>query len=99
MGVKASDINAKAVVGQISPRPILIMHGGRDDTVPPDNGQKLYDAAGQPKDLWFDPQLGHTQFDFKRPAEYERRIAEEAIEKIRGELGLSGGAAEQRSGT
>jgi uncharacterized protein len=74
LGVKASDINAKAVVGQISPRPILIMHGGRDDTVPPDNGQKLYDAAGQPKELWTDPELGHTQFDTKRPVEYERRV-------------------------
>jgi hypothetical protein len=41
-----------------------------------DSGQKLYNAAGEPKELWFDPALGHVEFDTKRAVEYEKRVSE-----------------------
>ncbi|MEK7324278.1 MAG: alpha/beta fold hydrolase [Chloroflexota bacterium] len=63
-------------IAQISPRPVFLMQGGSDATIPTDSGQRLYDAAGEPKELWFDAELGHVQFDTKRPEEYERRVIE-----------------------
>jgi fermentation-respiration switch protein FrsA (DUF1100 family) len=61
-------------IAEIAPRPVFLMQGGQDDIIPTDSGQRLYDAAHEPKELWFDPNLGHTDFDTERPEEYERRV-------------------------
>ncbi len=50
------------------------MQGGADTTISPDSGRLLYEAAGQPKTLWFDPVLDHAKFFDERRDEYERRV-------------------------
>jgi fermentation-respiration switch protein FrsA (DUF1100 family) len=74
-GFKKEDIDATKWIAEISPRPVFLMQGGADTVISAGSGQKLYDAAGQPKELWFDPALGHVEFDTKRAAEYEARVA------------------------
>lgn len=73
-GFQTSDIDTAAWVGQISPRPILLMQGGADIIVSPTSGERLYAAAGEPKQLWYEEDLGHTMFDSARPREYESRV-------------------------
>ncbi len=73
-GFQAKDISAVAQIGKISPRPVLLLQGGADWTVPADSGQRLYDVAGEPRDLWFDPDLGHVRFLDGRPEEFEKRV-------------------------
>ena len=46
---------------RISPTPVLIVHGDQDIYFPPDHGQQLYDAAGEPKELWLLPGFGHAE--------------------------------------
>jgi fermentation-respiration switch protein FrsA (DUF1100 family) len=67
-------IDAKAVIGEIAPRPVFLMQGGADTVVSPSSGQRLFDAARQPKEFWFEPSLGHAQFFQKRPHEFEQRV-------------------------
>ncbi|MBE0669137.1 MAG: alpha/beta hydrolase [Anaerolineales bacterium] len=74
-GVKMEEIDATKWIPQISPRPVFLMQGGRDTVISPNSGQLLYDAAGEPKELWFDPELGHVEFDKERAEEYEARVA------------------------
>ena len=31
-------------------------------------------AAGEPKELWYEPDVGHAGFDRAKPDEYERRV-------------------------
>lgn len=38
-------------VRAISPRPLLMVHGRTDRTVRPDQAQRLFDAAGEPKEI------------------------------------------------
>ena len=38
-------------VRDISPRPLLIVHGTNDETVDPGHARELYEAAGEPKDI------------------------------------------------
>lgn len=76
LGLETSEINAKAWIGSISPRPIFLMQGGADQTVSASSGQLLYDAAKEPKTLWYEPNIGHTAFDRDMPQEYERRVIE-----------------------
>jgi fermentation-respiration switch protein FrsA (DUF1100 family) len=75
-GFKRADVDAKRWIGRISPRPVLLMQGGADVVISTNSGQLLYDAAGEPKQLWFEPTVGHSGFDRAFPAEYERRVAQ-----------------------
>jgi fermentation-respiration switch protein FrsA (DUF1100 family) len=74
-GIKMEEIDATQWIPQISPRPVFLMQGGIDTVISPESGQRLYDAAGEPKELWFDPKLGHVEFDTQRAYEYENRVA------------------------
>ena len=74
-GVKMEEIDATKWIPQISPRPVFLMQGGKDTVISPNSGQRLYDAAGEPKELWFDPELGHVEFDKERAEEYEARVS------------------------
>jgi fermentation-respiration switch protein FrsA (DUF1100 family) len=74
-GFKTEDIDAARIIAEISPRPVFLMQGGADTVISAGSGQRLYDAAGEPKELWFDPALGHVEFDSERAAEYEARVA------------------------
>lgn len=73
-GFRASEIDATRWISQISPRPLLLMQGGADTIISTSSGQKLFDAAGEPKELWYDADVPHAQFDTLRAQEYERRV-------------------------
>lgn len=57
----SDDYSPLRAVGQISPIPLLILHGDKDPIVPLHHGQLLYEAAHEPKALWVVPGGGHTE--------------------------------------
>ena len=61
-------------IDQISPRPVFLIHGLGDAIVPPENSQRLYRAAREPKLLWQPEGVGHITAVYKRPAEFEARV-------------------------
>ncbi len=69
-----ADVDATRVIGRLSPRPVLLMQGGADEAISRRSGERLYEAAHDPKELWFEPKVGHTGFDGALPQEYERRV-------------------------
>lgn len=65
----------EALVGRIAPRPLLLIHGELDNaacTVA--DARRLYQAAGEPKELWIAPGAGHCSAHSTLPEAYERRI-------------------------
>ncbi|HUR22929.1 MAG TPA: alpha/beta fold hydrolase [Acidimicrobiales bacterium] len=48
-----------ALVGKVSPRPVLLVHGAADETVPVVDARALADAAGEPVELRVLPGAGH----------------------------------------
>ncbi|MGA7677918.1 MAG: alpha/beta fold hydrolase [Dehalococcoidia bacterium] len=46
-------------IDRISPRPLLLIHGDKDDLVPVEHAHKLYEKAGGPKKLVIIPGAGH----------------------------------------
>jgi pimeloyl-ACP methyl ester carboxylesterase len=46
---------------RISPVPLLIVHGDKDQFFPPDHARQLYAAAREPKELWLVPGFGHAE--------------------------------------
>lgn len=73
-GLTRDEADAKRAIARISPRPVFLMQGGKDTVISADSGQKLYDAAKEPKELWFDPGVEHAKFFDERRDEYERRV-------------------------
>lgn len=74
LGFQIEDVDTESVIGSISPRPVLIIQGGQDDKLDVESGQRLYDAASEPKEFWFVPEAGHVDFEDYRPEEYEQRV-------------------------
>jgi len=72
--LKANLFRYEAVrwVGQISPRPILFIHAGRDQYLP--DFDDLYAAARPPKEVWYVPEAGHTKVSELLPDEFQRRV-------------------------
>ncbi len=64
------------VISQISPRPLFIIHGTADKDVRPPNGQRLYDAALSPKQIWWVPGAGHVEARGMYPDEYAQRVVQ-----------------------
>ncbi|MEK9165200.1 MAG: alpha/beta fold hydrolase [Chloroflexota bacterium] len=62
-------------IASISPRPILIVHGELDETIPVSNAYELYAAASEPKELYVIPNVGHTGLAQAGAEEYVRRVA------------------------
>jgi len=61
-------------VNKISPIPLLIIHGDRDEVVPLSHGQTLFAAAEQPKELWVAEGMGHIEAF--RHQEYRTKLLE-----------------------
>jgi uncharacterized protein len=69
-GVARMVADPVSAVKRLGGRPLLMVHGRRDRTVLPEQAQRLFDAAAQPKELrWWD--AGHYL-----PAEASREAAE-----------------------
>ncbi len=73
-GIRASDGRAIDAIGSISPRPVFLVSGDRDPTVPPFMVEELYASARDPKELWIVPQAGHAGLAGEAPPEFGPRI-------------------------
>jgi fermentation-respiration switch protein FrsA (DUF1100 family) len=67
-------VRAVDAVGLLSPRPLLLIHGERDDYLPADNAQRLFEAAREPKELWVAPGSGHAMARLDHHGEYVRKV-------------------------
>lgn len=73
-GFSVGTVAPAAVVARLSPRPLLLIHGGADSHTPPAQSEALFAAAREPKQLWIVPGAEHIRcYDTDRE-EYERRV-------------------------
>jgi len=61
VGVRAEEVRPLDAVPDLSPRPLLIVHGTQDRIVPLSEAYLLYEAAGNPKELWVVARAGHVE--------------------------------------
>lgn len=73
--VRLGEIRPEQVIGQISPRPILIISDLNDTlAIEPEDGERLYAAAGEPKEFWQVVDVGHVQAFALLPDEWIVRV-------------------------
>jgi uncharacterized protein len=63
-------------IARIAPRPILIIHGGKDSIVDPRDATLLYAAAQEPKELWFLPNADHCGAYFEDRQAYVKKVSD-----------------------
>ncbi len=61
-------------IAHIAPRPILIIHGGKDSMVDPNDAKLLYAAAQEPKELWLLPNADHCGAYFEDRQVYVKKV-------------------------
>jgi alpha-beta hydrolase superfamily lysophospholipase len=55
----SSQLAGAHVAAELSPKPLLLIHGGADTILPHESSQALYDRAGEPKTIRILPGVGH----------------------------------------
>jgi uncharacterized protein len=58
---------ANDVVGQIAPRPLLLLHSAKDSVTPTEQSIELFRHAGQPTDLHLMADVDHFMFSHQSP--------------------------------
>lgn len=89
-GYRAEDVAPLQEIADIAPRPVLLIHGREDTAIPVDHTRRLYDAAGEPKELWLVDGAEHCGAYFvDRPGYcarlasfFERSLADEVAPSI-----------------
>jgi fermentation-respiration switch protein FrsA (DUF1100 family) len=70
----SQELDTESVIDQISPVPVLIIHGGSDDKIGPAVGRQLYEAAAEPKELVWIEEAGHVNFEDFQPEVYREAL-------------------------
>ena len=56
------DFMADDVVGNIAPRPLLLLHSANDSVTPTEQSMELFERAGKPTDLHLIADVDHFMF-------------------------------------
>ena len=86
LGGSLDSVQAVDVVGQLSPRPVLIIANERDAVVGSEESRRVFEAAGEPKQFWLVPEAEHACGWQAAPQAYERRM----VDFLRESLGVAG---------
>jgi dipeptidyl aminopeptidase/acylaminoacyl peptidase len=73
-GYRFHQVEPLRAIAHIAPRPLLLIHGSRDQMVDPRDAGLLYRAAQGHKQLWMVPQADHCGAYFADRERYIRRI-------------------------
>ncbi len=74
-GYHFSEVEPLREVAAIAPRPLLLIHGTADATIPSRDSEQLYAAAGAPRELWLIDGAAHCGGYFVDRVAYCRRVA------------------------
>lgn len=70
-GLKTEQSSPISVIGQISPRPVFLIHGANEIHL--SLGTAQFDAAGEPKEFWLVEGAGHGGYPAVAREEYDQR--------------------------
>ena len=75
-GAEIDQVRPVNEIGKISPRAVFIIDGWDGAAIAMNSPYRLYDAAGEPKQLWVEDGVPHLGTYGHAPQEYEKRVIE-----------------------
>jgi fermentation-respiration switch protein FrsA (DUF1100 family) len=73
-GVTVDSVRPVDDIRRISPRPVFLIQGMGDSMVPLDSAQRLYNAAGEPRQLWTENEVPHLNMYAFYKTRYTKRV-------------------------
>lgn len=73
-GVDPGLVDVVAEARALADRPVLFIHGMKDNRLAPDQARQLWKAAGSKDPLWLMPGVGHNEGWVKQRLLYEERV-------------------------
>jgi uncharacterized protein len=73
-GANLNDARPVDAIVEIQNRPVLLIHGDADVSVPPDHGERILTAGGDNVELWRAPGAGHFDAHQVLQEEYAERL-------------------------
>jgi len=73
-GAKIDSVRPVDDIARISPRPIFLIQGMGDGMVPLDSAERLYEAAGEPRQLWTEKDVPHLNMYAFYKTRYTKRV-------------------------
>ena len=75
-GYSLSAVSPLDAAARISPRPLLLVHGGADSVIPVEHAHRIHERAGEPKELWIADGADHCGAYFADREAYCARVAD-----------------------
>jgi fermentation-respiration switch protein FrsA (DUF1100 family) len=73
-GISIDSVRPLDDIERISPRPVFLIQGMSDGMVPLDSAQRLFDAAGEPRQLWVENDVPHLNMYAYYKTRYIKRV-------------------------
>jgi fermentation-respiration switch protein FrsA (DUF1100 family) len=73
-GVRVNSVRPVDDIARISPRPVFLIQGMGDGMVPLDSAERLYEAAGEPRQLWTEKGVPHLNMYAFYKTRYTKRV-------------------------
>jgi fermentation-respiration switch protein FrsA (DUF1100 family) len=73
-GLRLDMVRPVDEIGLISPRPVFLIQGMGDMMVPLDSAERLYNAAGEPRELWTEADVPHMNMYAYYRTRYTKRV-------------------------
>ena len=78
-GLRLDQVRPIDDIGFISPRPVFLIQGMGDSMVPLDSAERLYAAAGEPRELWTEADVPHLNMYAYFRTRYTKRVIKLSI--------------------
>ncbi|MCB1168878.1 MAG: alpha/beta hydrolase [Leptospiraceae bacterium] len=75
-GYSLQEVSPLRWIHRIAPRPIMLIHAERDRIIPVEDTLRLFEAAGEPKELWIESDVDHCGAYFKDREAYIQRVGD-----------------------
>lgn len=75
-GLRLDMVRPVDEIGLISPRPVFLIQGMGDTMVPLASAERLYNAAGEPRELWTEANVPHMNMYAYYRTRYTKRVIE-----------------------
>ena len=73
-GVAVDSVRPLDDIARISPRPVFLIQGMSDGMVPLNSAERLFDAAGEPRQLWTENDVPHLNMYTFYKTRYTKRV-------------------------
>ena len=83
IGIQLKEVSPLQEISKISPRPIFIIHGDQDTTVPVEHGEKLYKKAGKNAILWKPKGVKHVNALEQKSKETKKKVLDFLTKNLR----------------